>query len=84
MKVFADPLFLLSMNSKTMIKLPVFKNRFQRMVDLLRKILCFMDQIVEEHEKQLDDDSIEPRDLVDAYLLEWRRLDKQGAHHYFS
>lgn len=42
------------------------------MVSVFDEITGFLSTIIDEHEKEQDyDEEFEPRDFIDAYLMEW-------------
>ncbi|KAI6171090.1 (pine wood nematode) hypothetical protein [Aphelenchoides bicaudatus] len=72
---FNDPIFILSITSSFMTSLPIFRDKFQG----------FLDGIVEDHLKNNDyKQDFEPRDYIDAFLLEMNRCEEKGEKHYFS
>jgi hypothetical protein len=79
---------MLSITSERLVRLPVFRDKFQGMIEGFREIIDFWDDIVTVREEQLkknEGEDVEPRDFTEAYLLEMKRLEKQeGHHHYFS
>ena len=66
--------------------MPIIRGKFQRFVGLFRDILDDLSEAIDQHEEQLKGagDDVEPRDLIDAYLLEMKRVEQQGNNHYFS
>ncbi|KAI6184975.1 (pine wood nematode) hypothetical protein [Aphelenchoides bicaudatus] len=85
MEAFTDPITLIAITSPNLSKVPPFRGAFQRSLNIMEEIHSSLEAYIEQHEEQLRDqnDDTEPRDFVDAYLLEQRRLDKQEAKHYF-
>lgn len=86
MEAFVDPILLVALGSERMLKLPVFRTPFNKLIKSFGELLDFLYQIIEQHEEQLKDSGydIEPRDFVEAYLIEMKRCETQETHHYFS
>lgn len=84
MASFFDPILMTAITSERMLKWPVFRTRFKKLIDAYREILDFLGEIVDQHEELLKDsgEDIEPRDFIDAYLIEMKR--QKSTNHYFS
>ncbi|KAI6238712.1 (pine wood nematode) hypothetical protein [Aphelenchoides fujianensis] len=86
MKSFADPFLNIAATSKTVAKLPIFRDRLAAAGRRFKKIFDYLDGIIEEHLKLNDysNDSFEPQDYVDAWLLEARKQEAAHgkSHHY--
>ncbi|KAI6192360.1 (pine wood nematode) hypothetical protein [Aphelenchoides bicaudatus] len=85
--LFADPMLLIALTSEFFAKLPIISSKFNHFIGLMREIFVFLDQAVDHHKEQLegqDFESVEPRDFIDAYLIEWKKAEKSGQTHYFS
>lgn len=86
MASFFNPLLMMAITSERMLKWPIFRTPFKKLIDNYREILDYMGEIIDQHEEQLKDsgEDIEPRDFVDAYLIEMKRCQNQEKEHYFS
>ncbi|KAI6240313.1 (pine wood nematode) hypothetical protein [Aphelenchoides fujianensis] len=87
MKSFADPFLNIAATSKTVAKLPIFRDRLAAAGRRFKKIFDYLDGIIEEHLKLNDysNDSFEPQDYVDAWLLEARKQEAaHGTNHHYT
>jgi hypothetical protein len=79
----SDPFVSASIMSPAVAKLPIFKSRLGRFVEMFRELNEFVDANIEKQAKTLDD-TREPSNFIEAYLLEKERLDASGKPHNFS
>jgi hypothetical protein len=86
MSSFYDPILMTAFMSERMLKWPIVYPRFRKFVDAYHEILDFMGSVVDQHEVLLKEDgeNIEPRDFIEAYLIEMKKRQKEGTTHYFS
>lgn len=71
MRCFSNPLVQLASIYPLLNKLPVVKGYFEEIVGYSNQILHFLEGIIDEHAKTQDySEEMEPRDFVDAYLME--------------
>lgn len=83
--LFLDPLVGLCIFISVFRKIPPFKTKFFEAINHFNEIFAFLDESIVEHEKQNDYRAlIEPRDFIDAFLMEKTKLDKEGKTHHFS
>lgn len=54
MEGFTDPIFSMAMGSPFLAKLPVFKPRFDKIVNLFAELFNFLEGIIEDHIKNND------------------------------
>ncbi|KAI6238734.1 Cytochrome P450 [Aphelenchoides fujianensis] len=80
-----DPLFQISMNYKILLHIPWFQRNFDRKMWPQREIFRFIERIIDEHERSTDyEEEFEPRDFIDAYMLEQTKKERSGEAHGFS
>lgn len=79
----SDPFVSASIMNETVSKLPIFKRRLQRFVDLFHRLNEFVDSNIEKQQTALDD-TREPTSFIEAYLIEKQLQDSSGKPHYFS
>jgi hypothetical protein len=85
MKAFSDPLVALAIFCSIFRKIPPFKDKFYRGIELSNEIFAFLDTAIDQHKKQNDYTTLsEPLDFIDAFLMEKARCDESGETHYFS
>lgn len=66
-------------------KMPYFGPKFHHTVDQFNQIFAFVDKVIDQHKQQTDYKTLnEPRDFIDAFLIEKERADGTGEVHYFS
>ncbi|KAI6196404.1 (pine wood nematode) hypothetical protein [Aphelenchoides besseyi] len=84
MKSFSDPLMIIAVTSKLFRRLPIIKQRLEKAVGYARDIFDFMERVIDNHIEQNDYENMqEPSDLIDAFMMEKTKLDKnEEAHHY--
>lgn len=49
---------------------------YNGLMRILENLWSFLDEEIKIHEKELPDDRIQPRDLIDAFLLEIRKINE--------
>jgi hypothetical protein len=81
--IASDPFVSAAIMNETVAKLPIFKRRLQRFVDLFHELNSFVDSNIEKQLAELDD-TCQPSNLIEAYLIEKQRQDLSGKQHYFS
>lgn len=81
--IASDPFVSASIMNETVAKLPIFKRRLQRFVDLFHELNKFVDANIEKHQNQLDDTK-EPTNFIEAFLIEKQRQESSGKPNYFS
>lgn len=85
MKTFADPLVSTAVFIPLLRKMPYFGTKFYYAIDLFNEIFAFIDNVIDQHKKHNDYKTLnEPRDFIDAFLMEQARATETGEVHYFS
>jgi transposase len=86
MNSFIDPVLQLAFNNERMLKLPVFRSKFKRMMGFFREMFDFLEDVVDMHEERMkqEGEMDEPNDFIDAYLMEQKKCEKIGDPHYYS
>ncbi|KAI6184581.1 hypothetical protein M3Y97_00611700 [Aphelenchoides bicaudatus] len=79
----SDPFVGAAIMNETVSKLPIFKRRLQRFANMFHELNHFVDENIEKHQKVLDDTK-EPTNFIEAYLIEKERQEANGKQHYFS
>ncbi|KAI6179160.1 Cytochrome P450-33C9 [Aphelenchoides besseyi] len=81
--VASDPFVSASIMSSTIARLPIFKSRLARFVDMFHELNKFVDENIQKHVKEFDEEH-EPTDFIDAFLLEMKRQEESGKPNYFT
>lgn len=85
MKTFADPIVGLCIFIPFLQKIPPFKAKFETGIELFKEVFKFLDGVIDQHKQQNDYRTLaEPRDFIDAFLMEKVRCDDSGETHYYS
>ncbi|KAI6224827.1 (pine wood nematode) hypothetical protein [Aphelenchoides besseyi] len=72
-----------SIMNSTLAKLPIFRSQLGRFVKMFRELNDFVDDNIQTHVKELDEER-EPTDFIDAFLLEMKRQEEFGQTNYFT
>ncbi|KAI6196481.1 (pine wood nematode) hypothetical protein [Aphelenchoides besseyi] len=81
--VASDPFVSASIMNSTIARLPIFKSRLARFVDMFHELNRFVDENIQKHVKEFDEER-EPTDFIDAFLLEMKRQEESGKPNYFT
>jgi hypothetical protein len=86
MKRFRDPILQIALSSERMLKWPIFRPRFQKLIWYVRELLADLDDIIYAHEERMriEGEPDEPNDFVDAYLMEQKKHERSGKPHLYS
>lgn len=79
----SDPFVSAAIMNENVANLPIFKRRLQRFVDQFNELNTFVDANIEKQALELDD-TREPTNFIEAYLIEKELQDSSGKQHYFS
>ncbi|KAI6222669.1 hypothetical protein M3Y95_00918000 [Aphelenchoides besseyi] len=80
-EVFTNPLVQLMMVNPLIAKLPFCQRKVNNVAKHANEIFMYVGNIIEEHQRQNDyaKDEIEPRDFIDAYLIQRANLEAANA-----
>jgi hypothetical protein len=71
MKSFSSATMQLAANNLFLCRIPPFKAPFEHCTGLFGQLFEYLGEIIDEHMKQhAADPDMEPRDFIDAYLVE--------------
>ena len=85
-KASGHPLIIVAILSGWLHRLPFVTDYIKQIVRGWYEVENFLKEEIDKHKSRLDayeDSEPEPQDFIDTYILEQRRLDAIGEHHYY-
>ncbi|KAI6192786.1 (pine wood nematode) hypothetical protein [Aphelenchoides fujianensis] len=85
--LFVDPVIGTLARSELLSSLPFVRKRLEPIVSAYKRIYSHLDEVIDQHLKQNDysDESLEPHDFIDAFLLEQHKQNKKANNpHYYD
>lgn len=85
MRLCAKPMMSLLVLQPNLVKhLPYFSDLYKHIIHNRDAMFAYFDAQIDEHRQRLERDrTTDPKDYVDAYLLEMEKLKASGEEHYF-